>query len=234
VKRIPGWAVVSAFVGPVLLIGGWTVAAARQPSGYDPVRDTISSLASLGAVDRWIMTWALVGLGMCYIVDAAGLSVVRRTGRVVLAAGGAATVLVGVFAQPVQGNSVGHTVAAALAFTALASWPLCAANDRLGVALLTWRASVMASVVMAALVVWFLFEVHGSHRGLAERLAAGSEAIWPLAVVVAVRAKHVQRGLFAPSDKRAPRPGLTSSPCSSWPRLDGGARAASRPSPTSA
>jgi hypothetical protein len=37
---------------------------------------------------------------------------------------------------------------------------------------------------MIGLIVWFLAEVHGSHRGLAERAAAGTEALWPLAVVL--------------------------------------------------
>jgi hypothetical protein len=40
---------------------------------------------------------------------------------------------------------------------------------------------------MFGLLVWFVLEAHGSHRGLAERSAAFSEAIWPLLVVVSAR-----------------------------------------------
>jgi hypothetical protein len=36
-------------------------------------------------------------------------------------------------------------------------------------------------------VVWFAAELHGGQRGLAERAAAGAQALWPLAVVVTTR-----------------------------------------------
>jgi len=32
--------------------------------------------------------------------------------------------------------------------------------------------------------VWFAAEIHGGQRGLAERAAAGAQALWPLAVVL--------------------------------------------------
>ena len=38
------WA--SATAAPVALIGGWTLAATRQPEAYDATRDTISALAA--------------------------------------------------------------------------------------------------------------------------------------------------------------------------------------------
>src|ERR1700719_1348053 len=110
VKRIPWWALVSSGAAPVLLIGGWTIAQARQPPGYSPVRDTISALAARGAADRWVMTSALAGLGACHVVTALGLRPARPGGRVVLAGGGVATVLVAAFPQPAHGNSVAHTI----------------------------------------------------------------------------------------------------------------------------
>ena len=158
-KRIPWWAVASAAAAPLLLAGGVALAQSRQRREYDPIRDTISSLAAHGASDRWIMTWALAGLGGCYLITALGLRPARDVGRFVLAGGGIATLLVAVFAQPAKGNSVAHTVAA----------------------------SVAASVVLAGLVVWFAAEIHGDLRGLAERVAAGGEALWPLAVAVTTR-----------------------------------------------
>jgi hypothetical membrane protein len=158
----------------------------RQPSSYDPVRDTISALAALGATDRWIMTSALAGLGACHMATAFGLRPVARSGRVVLGIGGVATVLVAAFPQPVEGNSVAHTVAATAAFSALALWPLFA-TDRDSGPLLRRSSSVAASAVLVALVLAFAAEVHGSHRGLAERAAAGAQALWPLAVVLTTR-----------------------------------------------
>jgi len=187
VRRIPWWALASAGAAPVLLIGGWALAEARQPPGYDPIRDTISALAALGATDRFIMTSALAGLGACHVVTAAGLAPVRRRGRVVLATGGVATILVAAFPQPVHGNSVAHTIAASVAFVALGAWPALAAQRHSPAPLLRRGASVAASCVLLGLVVWFAAEIHGGQRGLAERAAAGAQALWPLAVVVTTR-----------------------------------------------
>ncbi len=185
--RTPRWALISAAVGPLLLMGGWTLAATQQPHGYNPVRDTISSLAARGATDRWIMTLALAGLGACYIITAFGLRAAGGTGRAVLVIGGLATLLVAAFPQPALGNSVPHTYAAGIAFSSLAIWSVLAAQRGTSDPLLTYAASLTATVIMIALVLWFVAEIHGGHRGLAERFAAGTEALWPLAVVVASR-----------------------------------------------
>ncbi len=183
---MPWWTTASSGAAPILLVGGFTVAAARQPPGYDPVRDTISALAARGATDRWVMTAALAGLGFSYLATAAGLRPGRTAGRVVLAAGGLATVGVATFPQPAHGNSVAHTIAATLAFGALALWPALAAG-RSGPRLLAPAASATAVIVMVGLVLWFVAEIHGGQRGLAERVAAGAEALWPLAVVLSSR-----------------------------------------------
>jgi hypothetical membrane protein len=190
VSRIPRWAVASAVAAPVLLVGGWTLAEARQPPGYSPVRDTISALAARGATDRWVMTSALAGLGGCYMVTALGLRPARRAGRVALLAGGVATVLVAAFPQPARGNSVSHTVAATVAFVSLAAWPVFAARPPRSAPLLTSTTSTAATVVVFGLLVWFAAEIHGGERGLAERAAAGAEALWPLAVVLTTRRAH--------------------------------------------
>jgi hypothetical membrane protein len=182
--RIPWWACVSAAAAPVLLAGGLVLAEERQQAAYSPIRDTISALAADGATDRWIMTSALAGLGACYVFTAVGMRPARPIGRAVLAVGGVATVLVATFPQPARGNSVAHTVAATVAFTTLAAWPLFAARRRSRAPLLTPVASGAAAVVMLGLVAWFALGLHGSHRGLAERAAAGAQALWPLAVVV--------------------------------------------------
>nr|MDQ2958314.1 DUF998 domain-containing protein [Actinomycetota bacterium] len=121
------WAVCSAVVAPVALIGGWTVAAARQPAGYSSVRNTISALAATGAHDRWIMTVALALLGCSHAVTAAGLRPARGRGRLLLAAGGLATVGVAIFAQPASGSSKAHVLLATIGFGCLALWPALAA-----------------------------------------------------------------------------------------------------------
>jgi hypothetical membrane protein len=184
VKRIPWWALAPASVAPVALVVGWTVAAARQPAGDNPIRDTISALAATGATDRWIMTSALAVVGACYVMTAATLRPPSPVGRLVLAGGGVATVLVAAFPQPAHGNSVAHTVAATVAFLALGAWAAFAANRRSPAPLLRPPAAIASTVVLLGLVAWFAIEIHGGHRGVAERAAAGAQALWPLTVVV--------------------------------------------------
>jgi hypothetical protein len=55
VRVVPWWGTVSSAAAPVLLVGGWTAAAALQPH-FDQIADTVSSLAAPGATDRWVMT----------------------------------------------------------------------------------------------------------------------------------------------------------------------------------
>jgi Protein of unknown function (DUF998) len=136
------------------------------------------------------MTVALAGLGVSYAATAVGLAPVRSVARVALALGGIGTVLVAAFPQPAEGNSVAHTVAAATGFIALGAWPVLAADRASGNVLLHRGASVMATVASFGLLLWFVLEIHGSDRGLAERSAALVEALWPLAVVLAARRSY--------------------------------------------
>ncbi len=189
---IPRWALLSATCAPILLIGGWQLAAARQPGGFDPVRQTISALAARGATDRWIMTTALAGVGVCHVITAAGLRPAAVPGRLLLALGGAATVLLAALPQPVTGDSTAHVVAAAIAFPALSLWPALSVWPGLG-----WRhgAKPGATVWLAAasgllgLRGWFGFEYFGAgpRIGLSERVLAGAQALWPLAAVLLAR-----------------------------------------------
>jgi hypothetical protein len=95
--------------------------------------------------------------------------------------------MVAAFPQPVAGNSVSHTVAATIAFVALATWPAFTARKKSPAPLLALLASAAATVGMLGLVAWFAAELHGGQRGLAERAAAGAQALWPLAVVITTR-----------------------------------------------
>lgn len=177
----------AAWSAPGTLIAGWAIGAALQPPGYSAVRDTISALAAHGATDRWVMSAALVGVGVSYLVVALGLHAAPSRGRAVLAIGGVATCLVAAFAQPAHGNSVTHTIAAAFAFLALATWPIIAGRRTARSPLLSCGISRAASAVLLGLVVWFALEIHGDQRGLAERVAATAQALWPLLVVISVR-----------------------------------------------
>ncbi len=185
---VPGWGVVSSVAAPVLLIGGWTLAARRQHGGFDPVVDTISALAARDADDRWVMTTALAGLGVCHLVTALALRPARLPGRLVLGVGGVATVLVAAFPLPSGGgSSQAHSTVAGIAFLCLGLWPL--ASWRVSAPGLLRRAHALAAgVVLLGLVGWFFAELtsDSARVGLAERVAAGAQALWPLAVVASV------------------------------------------------
>jgi hypothetical membrane protein len=183
--------VVSASVAPVALIGGWTVAAARQPAGFSSVRETISALAGLAATDRWIMTVGLAVLGLCHLMTAAGLRPVATPGRALLAIGGAATILVSLLPLPRVGTSMAHGLAAGVGFIVLALWPALAIRRAGPTAPRVLRAAVsgVAALVLAGLVWWFGVTLYVTHVdvGLAERFAAGAQALWPLVAVLTLR-----------------------------------------------
>jgi len=188
-RRVRWWAVLSAGLAPAFLVGGWTLAARRQPAPYDAVRDTISALAGLGASDRWVMTAGLTGLGACHVVTALGLRPAATPGRVILATGGLATLLVAAFPVPRTGTSQAHFAAALVAFGALTSWPAFAAAWRRPAAPPVLRpvVSVTATAALAALLGWFGAELFGDgpRVGLSERVLAAAQALWPLCVAVA-------------------------------------------------
>jgi hypothetical membrane protein len=187
VRGVPWWGVISSAAAPVLLIGGWTVAAGLQPRSFNPVADTISALAAEDAADRWVMTFALLGLGACYVTTALALRPGTSPGRLVLTIGGAATILVAANPEPAGSGSLPHTVWAATAFIALAVWPAFSIGRGPSMPYgLRPAACVSATAMMIGLLVWFYVELAtGSrHLGLAERVLAGIEAVWPLVVIL--------------------------------------------------
>jgi hypothetical membrane protein len=187
VKAIPWWVVAAAGAAPVLLIGGFVVATAIQPDSYDPVRDTISELAGQGATDWWVMTSALTGLGLCYLLAALGLQPAGSVGRALLAGGGVAVLLIAAFREPLRGYSLAHELAVIAAALTVCTWPVFASRRQHPALLLTRAPSIVAAGLSVALVTWYALESHGALLGLAERVAAAAPALWLLAVVVTVR-----------------------------------------------
>jgi hypothetical membrane protein len=179
----------SSLAAPVCLIGGWTVAAAVQPGGFDAVTGTISALAGTDTPSRWIMTAAFVATGVAHIVTASGLGSAPRPARIGLAVGGASLVAVAAFPVSTNATPLAHSVAALTGFVALACWAsLGRWGQRPAEANWITRPIVRhsATVGLSALTGLFLLQVAigGEQIGLTERLAAGAEAIWPLLFVL--------------------------------------------------
>lgn len=184
---MPGWAVVSSAAAPVFLIGGWRLAAARQLGGFDPVSQTISALAGHGANDRWIMTAALAGVGVCHTLTATGLRSAAVAGRALLATGGVATIVLAAFPQPVRGSSTVHVGAASVALTTLSLWPALAVWRHPGAPVR--RGFYAAAAVLLGLLGWFGAQYlrSGPRVGQAERVVTGAQALWPLVAVLLAR-----------------------------------------------
>jgi hypothetical membrane protein len=178
----------------VLLIGGWSVAAALQPGHFDQVTGTVSALAGYGATDRWVMTSALAGLGLCYLLSGLALRPAALAGRLLLIAGGLAVIVVAANPLPAGGGrSLPHWLAAAASFTVLAIWPAGAwrrpARGSPVPGTLRLPCSAAATVALCCLLGWFAVELvaGGGQVGLAERVLAGAEALWPLVATIGVR-----------------------------------------------
>ena len=94
VRGVPWWGVILSAAAPVLMVGGWTVAAGLQPHSFDPVTQTVSALAAPGAADRWVMTLTFLVVGACDFATGVALRPARAPGRLILMAGAVAGLLV--------------------------------------------------------------------------------------------------------------------------------------------
>jgi hypothetical membrane protein len=187
---VPGWAMASAALSPLVMIGGWLAADALQPPSYSPVRSTVSVLAGLGGTDRWIMTSALILVGACYFVTAAGLPGVRVPARIVLMVAGLSSIGIAVSPEPVGGSTPQHLAWTSLGAVAITVWPAFTARPGPSQPLiLRFRGAVAVTAVFLALLAWLVLETQGGTAlGLAERLVSAVQVTWPLIVALALRA----------------------------------------------
>jgi hypothetical membrane protein len=185
----------SSAAAPLLLVGGWTVAARLQPPSFDPVSHTVSELMAVNAVDSWVMTTALLAAGICYTVTAVALWPAALAGRLILVAGAAAGMMVAVNPEPAKGGgSFSHSIWASLGFVGLAAWPTGAWRRDPSVPwVLRPMACFAAVAVQIALLAWFVAEVvlRAGQAGLAERVAAVAQALCPLVVMLSCRLSRV-------------------------------------------
>jgi hypothetical protein len=208
VRGVPWWGVVSSAAAPVLMVAGWTAAAALQRS-FDPVSGTVSQLAAPGAADRWVMTLTFVVVGACYLVTGLALRPARLPGRLLLMAAAGAGVLVAVNPlQPGTNLPVPHMICGAAGCLVLVAWP--AAASRRGPSVpwgLRPGVSAMVVAVLVVLLAWFATELvaDGAQAGLAERVFGAAQSLWPLAVVLSCCwAARVGAGLRGASGQGQP------------------------------
>jgi hypothetical protein len=182
--------VVSAYLTPVLFIGGTIVAGLASP-GYDPVRQTISELAAGDAPTRVFTTVIFVLTGLSHLVTIAFARGIGIPGRIAFLIGALASLGVAAFPLPsVAGRSAAHNAFAIVGFILLAAWPVLGMRFRRDFPwLLRPIGSIVGTVILTALCLWFLivWTLHSSpYIGLLERIAADGESSWPAVVVTAL------------------------------------------------
>jgi hypothetical membrane protein len=221
VSDVPWWGVISSAAAPVLLVGGWTVAAERQPPSFNPVSDTVSELMAVDATDRWVMTTAFLAVGICYVITGTALRPARLAGRLILITGAVAGMLVAANPQPAAGGgSVPHAIWAALGFAGLAAWPAGA-----------WRRGSSAPwglrpgfcfgavAIQLILLTWFAAEIAtgAGQAGLAERVVGVDQVLCPLTVVLSCRLSRMS-GSHTPKPRKYPESARFLGPSNLLPR----------------
>jgi hypothetical membrane protein len=186
---VPGWTVVSAGLSPVMATGGWLIADAVQPASYSPIRKTVSVLAGHAGTDRWIMTGALLLVGGCQLVTAAGLAGVRAPARILLAVAGLSSIGIALSPEPARGSTPQHLAWTSLGAVALAVWPAFVARRAPPRPLiLSSYGCALVTAVFIVLLGWLVIETQGgTDLGLVERLFLSTETCWPFIVGIALR-----------------------------------------------
>jgi hypothetical protein len=194
VRTVPPRAIISAGLTPILLTGGWLVAGTLQPASYNPVRDTVSVMAGHAGTDRWVMTGALLLVGGCHLVTAAGLGAVRGSARVLLILAGVSSIGIAISPEPMVGSTPQHLAWTSFGAVIITVWPALVVRPGSPQPLiLSRRGSAVVTAVFLALLGWLVIETQGgSYLGVAERLTSSVQTSWPFIVAV-VLWRHAAR-----------------------------------------
>jgi hypothetical membrane protein len=190
VQPVPGWAVGTALLAPVVLAGGWLIAGALQPASYSPMHETISGLAGYSGTDRWVMTTALLLVGGCQIATGAGLTAVRMPARFLLILTGLSTLGIAATPQPATGPTSRHLAFAVSCVVTTAVWPaLVARRGPTQSWILSVYGCATVTVLFAGVSCWLLIAaLHGDgDLGMVERLTSAVQGLFPLVVALALR-----------------------------------------------
>jgi hypothetical protein len=189
-RPVPGWAVGTALLAPVVLVGGWLIAGALQPASYSPMRQTMSVLAGHSGSDRWVMTAALLVVGSCQIATGAGLTAVHTPARILLIVTGLSTLGIAATPEPATGPTLRHLAFAVSCVVTTAVWPvLVARRTPAHPWILSVHGCAAVTVIFAGLSCWLLIAAQdgGADLGMVERLTSAAQGLFPLVVALALR-----------------------------------------------
>jgi hypothetical membrane protein len=203
-RTVPAWAIVSAGLTPILLTGGWLVAGTLQPASYSPARDTVSVMAGHAGTDRWVMTGALLLVGGCHLVTAAGLGAIRVPARVLLILAGLSSIGIAISPEPVVGSTPQHLAWTSFGAVIITVWPAFTVSPGSPRPLIvSRRGAAVVTAVFLTLLCWLVIETQGgSDLGMAERLTSSVQTSWPFIVALVLWRQAA----------RTSRPGLPGEP----------------------
>lgn len=187
-RSVPVWTLASAVGAPVILVVSAVAARLVTTGAYDPVRQTISALAT-GGRPELIITCGFVVCAVCQLATAAGLRWLRANARIVLAIAGFCGLVLAALPVTQAMWTMAHVVAAGSGAVMLALWPLLTiSTEPVGPLVCRRRCATIACALMSVLLIWALYETQqGAMLGLAERIAILTELSWPAVVVFAAR-----------------------------------------------
>lgn len=184
---VPWWAVVAPLINIVVLVGTATGARALRGPGYDPVNQTLSSLAETPRYG-WVMTAGFVAAALCYILTGVGLRALAGPARLTIVVAGLAGLVVAATREDPNAALSVHQAAVAVGGAALVVWPLLTVSRAPGTPLpRRVPVAMTVSAVLGGLGLWLLYAANtGGPVGLAERVAIVAQMVWPAVVAVAV------------------------------------------------
>src|SRR5699024_9353733 len=184
---VPWWAVAAPLINIVVLVGTATTARALRGPDYDPVHQTLSSLAETPR-QGVVMAAGVVAAALCYIITGIGRRALGRPARITIVLAGVAGLVVAATREDPAASLSVHGAAVAVGGAALVVWPLLAASRAPGATLPRRVPAAMAgSAVLGGLSRWLRYAANtGGPVGLAERVAIVAQMVWPAVVALAV------------------------------------------------
>ena len=186
-KTIAKPAVFAATLGPVQSVLGWVIAGSLWP-GYDPIRKTISDLASDDSPVQWIQSSFFLLGGTLSLLAAIYARSLAMPGRVVIFLGGLATYGFTYFTTPSQdGHSDMHRYFAIASFVLFSAWPIFSMRlNKQYPWVLRPAGAIVATLGFTIISLWFLStwtNPDATNVGLVERVIATAQTGYLSAVI---------------------------------------------------
>jgi len=188
-KPIGKPAFIAAIIGPIQSVLGWVISGSIW-SGYDPVKQTISDLASNESPVKWIMSSFFVFGATLTLIASIYARTLALPGRIALLVSGLCTYGLTIYPTPLVGYSLMHRIFAIMSFVLSAGWPILAMRFRKDAPwIIRPTASIIGTALQTALALWFLStwtDPNATTVGVWERVVSVSQSIYVSIVLIVI------------------------------------------------